>query len=218
MQSVRYSSSILYFFDSLIDLDLAMVKYIKQNYANTRFIDREVISNNDAVFFKALLLERENKNPLSVLLREEFLSSADSLYNEIISSEEEYAKVLELATPLALYTLLGMSIKSKLVTCTVMCKNEQEKLYIKSLMPEVYTILSNSEEFSINNYNCIYVKDFSELVKYIPFVAKDVYVLGYRFNLEHNEDLILKANTYAKFSKSIKFHLVTPYSKFIKPA
>ena len=55
-------------------------------------MDQDILKNNDELFYKSLLVSRENPNPLSVVINPIYKDSIDSLYNEIL--EANYDEVL----------------------------------------------------------------------------------------------------------------------------
>ena len=65
---VRFSSNILYYSESIIDIDLGVVRFIKKNFSNSKYMDQDILKNNDELFYKSLLVSRENPNPLSVII------------------------------------------------------------------------------------------------------------------------------------------------------
>ena len=76
---VRFSSNILYYSESIIDIDLGVVRFIKKNFSNSKYMDQAILKNNDELFYKSLLVSRESPNPLSVIINPIYKDSADSL-------------------------------------------------------------------------------------------------------------------------------------------
>ena len=122
---VRFSSNILYYSESIIDIDLGVVRFIKKNFSNSKYMDQDILKNNDELFYKSLLVSRENPNPLSVIINPIYKDSADSLYNEIL--EANYDEILEMTSPLALFPIFINSIESGFLNVSILYKNEHEK-------------------------------------------------------------------------------------------
>lgn len=215
MRPMTYSSNILFDFETLLDIDMAIIRYFKHNFSDTSYIDRDILSNTDEKFYHALLLQRKDKNPLSIILKEQYLDSEDGLYNELI--ETKLDEILPLTSKLSLFNVLVNATKSKLIKATVLCKNESEEQFIKKLIPDIYTIRKSSSAFDLDFYNCIYIKDIDFLLDYTDLRAKDVYILAYGFNLEANTSDMFKLKTFGKLSLSLKLHLVVPYVGYIEP-
>lgn len=209
-----YSSELLFHFDSIIDLDLAVLKFIKKNFSNAKYLDLDILKNNDENFFKALLLTRETSNPLSLVLNSQYQNSADSILNEIY--EMHYEDIIAMGTPLAPNNILCNGANNDFIHCFVVCKNKAEKLYIKNLSSKIKII--EPKDVAIKNYTAIYVKDLQDLIQYGEgLVVKSIYILNYPFNLEPNYDGILKLDVMAKLPIANKFILIDPYINFNKP-
>lgn len=215
MRPLVYSSNILFDFDAIVDIDIAIVKYFKLYLFDNPYVDTDILSSNDEYFFKSILIAREEKNPISLLLKPEFKNSADVLYNEIII--DQYEDILKLAPPLSLHTLMINALHSGFINCTILCKNQYEKQYIKKVAPDAI-ILDYTKDLKLDNFNCLYIKSFDFLLNHLYLAGKDVYILGYMYNMEPGETDIPKLEIFKKISKSIKLHIISPYdNKFIEP-
>ena len=60
------------------------------------------------------------------------------------------------------------------------------------------------------------MKNFSDILT-TKLLTKDVFILGYRYNLEHGEDRVLKLDILNQVHRSVQLHIVTPYKNFIEP-
>ena len=214
---VRFSSNILYYSESIIDIDLGFVRFIKKNFSNSKYMDQDILKNNDELFYKSLLVSRENPNPLSVVINPIYKDSIDSLYNEIL--EANYDEILEMTSPLALFPIFINSIESGFLNVSILYKNEHEKQYIKKMLPEEKSfnmLYRYDPKVNLDLFNCIYMKNFSDILT-TKLLTKDVFVLGYRYNLEHGEDRVLKLDILNQVHRSVQLHIVTPYKNFIEP-
>lgn len=209
-----YNSELLFHFDSIIDLDLAIIKFMKKNFHNAKYLDLDILKNNDENFFKALLLSRENSNPLLLILNKQYRDSADSILNELYDAY--YEDIVSLGTPLAPNSILCNGANNDFIHCFVICKNKTEKLYIKNLSSKI-KILEPKDVF-IKNYTALYIKDLKDLINYgEDLIGKSIYILNFPFNLELKYDGILKLEVMAKLPITNKFILIDPYIKFNKP-
>lgn len=214
---VRFSSNILFYFESIVDIDLGFIRFIRKNFKNSRYMDQDILKNNDEMFYKSLLVSRTNPNPLSTIINPIYKDSIDSLYNEIL--EASYDEILDMTSPLAIFPIFINSIKSGFLNVSILCKNEHEKQYIKKMLPEEKSfniLFRNDTKVNLDLFNCIYMKDFSDILA-TRLLTKDVFVLGYRYNLESNEDRVLKLDILNQVHRSVQLHIVTPYKNFIEP-
>lgn len=215
MRPMVYSSNILFDFDAIVDMDIAIVRFFKEYLSDSIYVDYDMMQNNDEYFFKAMLIDREDKNPVKMMLRNDTKDSADLIYNELIA--DHYEELLKMAPPLSVFDLMITASKTNIINCTVLCKNQYEKQYIKKVSKECITI-DYSNELNLDLYNCLYIKNFDFLLKFPDLRAKDVYILSYKYNLEPRQDNIPRLDIFKKISNSIKLHIISPYHKeFIEP-
>ncbi|MGL5327905.1 MAG: hypothetical protein ACRDD7_01465, partial [Peptostreptococcaceae bacterium] len=76
-------NNILVEFDSIIDIDLGLLKLMKEEYNNPKFINIGYLNIPEWVIKKELI-EREDENPLSLILHTDYIKEKDNLYNQFI--------------------------------------------------------------------------------------------------------------------------------------
>lgn len=216
MSDNKYTLETLFTFDSIVDLDMAYILYFKRYLSNNSYIDRDILSSEDKEFFKAISISRKERNIVELLLRNPYKSSAYDIRQEI--EETDYDKLLELAEPTALYDLLFKAASTQFIQCTVLCKNEHEKLYIKPLLPPKVKYISHNR-LNERNYGAIYVKDVLDISNPKRMDGRTLYVLSYAFNMQDNDNNtnILKEEYVENFPPSSKIFLVSPYKEFMLP-
>ena len=85
---------ILVEFDMLVDLDLAIFKYIKDKYNNPDYVDQNIIKMNDEKQIIQMMLNRQCINPLEILIPDE----------DVLDLLEEMSKKLYIWVELGLQT------------------------------------------------------------------------------------------------------------------
>ena len=63
-----YDNELLVEFESIIDLDLAMYKFIKDKYSNSDYVDQKFINEQDERAIIYTLLNRKHINPLEIIM------------------------------------------------------------------------------------------------------------------------------------------------------
>lgn len=187
------ANNVLFEFDSIIDTDIGAIRLLLRDYSNPKYINP--ITSKDSFYTMLVFLKiRKEMNPLLRYLKPEYHSSADAIYNEIM--EEHYSEVLELSMHTGLYALvpLFMATPNASIKVTILCKNETQKQYIKSINKEWTCRLVNSDDFDMDNYDSIYIKDFPHIMDYKKLYKKNIYICDYEFNVDYvYEDKIPKA-------------------------
>jgi hypothetical protein len=210
---VKYGMNNIATFDCVTDRDMAIVKIIREKYNNSNFIRQEIL-HADEYFLRCLLIMRKDINPLSVVLKKEYLSSADDILEELLASEDIYDKL----STNAIYSLLNMYMTTNgVITCDILCKNEQEEHYIKSLEDNnVGTIVGDIKKVNVSSYDSFFVRDYRDILKFNVLKGKYIYVPTYAFNFEEDEKTpLLSVSVQVADINIVK--TLCPYPNFILP-
>lgn len=212
--NTNFASNLLFTFDSLVDLDLGMLKFFKLNFPKSKYVDSNVLNNDNIKYFQALLVQRTNKNPLNIFIKPEYADQLDSLYNEIY--EKNTRKIILLSPFLSFSRLLINLIKIDYLNRTILCKNKNEEQYCNMVFSNIKTIQANDKSFDAKTYDAIYLKNIDDLQLFNKN-SSNVYVYNYIFNMERGIENLPKLSVYGQMLASLKLHLATPYSDYIKP-
>ena len=147
------------------------------------------------------------------------MSSIDTLYNEIYDKYED--NILNNSTPLAPLRLLKnfMGVDNGVIKCTVLCKNLKQEQFIKSLIPEVNTIIETDySNIDIDKYDSFFIEDYSRTLQFKDLKGKNIIILNYLFNLEPDINKILPRMDVSVFVTDLnKVFLVDPYFELEQP-
>lgn len=214
MKELEYGCKVLFEFQTIVDLDLALLRYIQLEFSKSKFFNKQVLSA-DTYTLKALLVTRTNKNPLSVIIEDEYMDKIETLYNELIDTKEE--DILKLALPLATLTLIGVLNKGESgIECVVNCKNVVEEQFIKYIDKDIVTI-TDRYNVDLSKYSGYYIKNVEDSIKYKTFSGKSIYFLDYEYNIEPNRKDRMPLFKVAALLYSNNLYLVDPYSNFKLP-
>lgn len=123
-------NNILVDFNIVVDTDLGLINMMKKEYNNTDFVLSYINNMKDKVIIDQLL-ERENKNPLSIIIRDEYRESIDDLYKEFL--ETEYDNILKHSSVTDIMNLVSTYINTGAVHADIICKNKSEEQLINNL-------------------------------------------------------------------------------------
>ena len=176
-------------FESLVDLDLAMYKFIREKYSNSEYVDSDFIHEKDEreVIYK--LLHRAHINPLEIILPN---IDSTGIYYDILNNH--YEELLRFAT---VYDTFGLMItflnNASSVGITVLCKSELESNYIKRANSMLNTIIiPDRASVSLSKYTVLYVKHLSYLYEYDKneLSGKHIYFQAAKYNMEEDQDVV----------------------------
>lgn len=203
-----YDNELLVEFESLVDLDLAMYKFIKNKFADSEYVDQELINEKDIRAVIYALLNRKHINPLEIIMPG---VETTNLYLDIINNH--YEELLEYATA---YDTFGLMItflnNASSVNITVWCKSKLEEDFIKKLNPILNTIvIPNRKDIVLSKYTVIYVKYIAYLAEYSNIEGKHIYIAAAKYNMEEDKDMV--STLCCLYTDVNIMHLIDLYTK-----
>lgn len=194
-------------FESIIDLDLAMYKFIKDKYSNSEYVDQKIINEKDERVIIYSLLNRKHINPLEIIMPG---LETTNLYFDIMNNH--YEELLEYATA---YDTFGLMItflnNASSIGITVWCKSKIEEEFIKKLNPILNTIvIPNRRDIVLSRYTVMYVKYIAYLAEYNSIQGKHIYIAAAKYNMEEDKDMV--SSLCCLYSDVNIFHLIDLYT------
>ena len=182
-----YDNELLVEFESLIDLDLAIYKFIKDKYSSSKYVDQKFINEKDERSVIYALLNRKHINPLEIIMPG---LETTNLYFDIINNH--YEELLNYATA---YDTFGLMIaflnNASSIGITVWCKSKLEEDFIKKLNPILNTIIiPNRRDIVLSKYTVMYVKYIAYLTEYSTIKGKHIYIAAAKYNMEEDKDMV----------------------------
>ena len=184
-------------FEMVFDVDIGIVRTMYDKVSNKKLLSPRLLNCASDSAIRNLLLFRENKNPLSVVLNDEYQDSIDTILGELYESSED--EILENTVANSITNLVYNLTNSKAIHNTVLCKNKKQVDLVKKFIPRITTI---TEAQDMTNYQCIFVKYIDDLLKFREISGKRIYLYNARFNLTDKFSLpplaiyLSKANTF----------------------
>ena len=178
-------NEILVDFNFLVDLDLAMFKFIKTEYNNPKFVDQKILSLQDEKEIIQLLLYRDSLNVLETLIpKENTLEMYKDIMNNKMDSLLKYAKASDIFGLMITFLREGSS-----VDVTVLCESKLQADFIHSLNPILKTTVSSRKNIALSKYNVIYSKFYSDILKYNNVAGKNIYIANAKYNMEPGKNI-----------------------------
>lgn len=180
-------NKILAEFEFLVDLDMAIFKYIKEEFNNPQYVNQGIINLNDENEIIKLMLYRDNIDPLVDLLPE---CDTLPLYKDIMDNKMEdllkYAKVSDIFCLMVTFLREATSI-----SIDILCESQAQSDFIKSLNPELNTIIKSRQNVPVDNYDIFYIKNYPNVLLYPPLRGKHIYIAYAKYNMEPKKNVPL---------------------------
>ena len=137
-------------FYSIIDEDMAVIKYIILNLYNKNIFDEEFIKNKSYIELLYSIYKRKVHNPLHVIMKDKSYSDfLDNVLEELLNEHEE--EILELGVKTEVYNAIIDFQKSREVIPTILYYTDAQKRII-DLEPEFNNIRAmHISEFTNSN-------------------------------------------------------------------
>ena len=226
MNNIKISNKILVDYDLLFDEDFGLRQLILDEYTNDEHFKIDLLSKLSKNILNGIFINRDNKNPLTIMLKSEYIDSKDSLYEEFIN-ELDY-KIISLSPKTDFIKFIKALTLTKEIDITILCKKLLQKQNIKNELNDIpcNIIVCGNNKINIDKYDSIYIKSY-DLLNLIEFPrGKNIYIANYKFNsLEfilsdsnNNIDEEMLENIYL-LSKANKLSMIDIYdnTNIIKP-
>lgn len=203
-------NSLLVEFDFVVDLDLAMFKFVRERYYKSKEVHKQFISLRDENLIIYNMLNRSHENPLEYLFPK---NDTENMYHQLLNDPEWHTELLSYAKAYDTFGLMVTFLKeASSVTLDILCKNDIEHNFIKNLNPIISTIISNKKDVDLDDYTALYIKYFSNALDYPTISGKHIYIPAARFNMEPGKDMV-NVDLISKFGQENQVHLIDLYRK-----
>lgn len=203
---MRHDNELLVEFDFLINMDIAMYYYVKENFAESPYVNKQLmdVPYEDAV--NQLLLNRKHINPLELIIPG---MDTMELYKDLMANHE--AELLEYAKAYDTFPLMITYLNLSSVGIMVLCKNDLEVQFINKLNNRLKCmVVADRSKVNLRPYTVIYVKYFASLIEFPVINGKNIFIAAAKFNMEDDEDCVDKRLTLL-YTQSNDVHLIDLY-------
>lgn len=181
-------------FECLFDTDVGLIQIIRKEYRaggifNIDLMDRLSVDRRDLIYY---LYTRDNQNPLLSFMIEPDIETATQLYQEF--KEKLYDRMIEQGVFTGLFRLCQMFSDAPEVHPYVYYRNLFELNFLKRFESDLKAVKLVDKDYVNKNkkdFNQFYIKYTDDqyatsLIKFIDH--KSIYILGYGFNFELDEE------------------------------
>ena len=168
-------------FDFVVDLDLAMIKFIKDKYNDPHVFNQDIINTSSESELIKKLIYRDTINPLEILVDDSF--DVTDLYYDIYENHMKelfnYSTAYDSLSLMVTYNRLLQD-----VDVTILCDSEDKSDYIKSLNSNLNTKISTIENIVTGLYDVFYIKYYDNSIRFKDLNGKNIYIANAGYNME----------------------------------
>ena len=183
-------TKILTEFDTVIDLDLGLMKLVQEKYNNPKYIDQRImhLSLHDV---KQELLNRTHECPLSICIKD--IETAKSLYMDFIDTK--YDEILENHSKTGVFKLMKTYDNADNMEVTILCSSQKEADIVHYYSKTMKTLVKKHDQVDIKNYGVYFLKSLPRIFVFNgKFYNVHIFIMGYMYNLYRAPDGILFPN------------------------
>lgn len=218
----KYGINILIDFECMMDIDYAIYTLIKYKYNKKPGVFYDFYMNSeDMNFIKYLMLIRCELNPLTAILTPEYMTEADSLYEQILGTD--YQNILSIAEANDIFGLMETYIKTNdIIKVNVLCKDQAQADIIKKLdsSESFKIIISDRKKVDLSKFDAIWIGKFAHILGFDlnQVKGKHIYMIRAKYNVEpHKITEIPKLEIAVHVGYVNKIYLVSAYEWFDMP-
>lgn len=196
-------------FSSVTDIDMAIIKLVQKEYMCSYM--NPYIKSWDDYDIKCLTQLSEDKNIVKMLMKPEYMDSADNIYEEILSSEKYY-DYLETNDIYNLIKIFEMN-SGNIINPSIFCRNVREIQYIKNLKND--TPIVEGDTLDLTPYDTVVINNAKDLAYCTNIGRKHIMIARYRYNMTDNDKPTKELFEY--IFEYNKIYFISPYSNFEFP-
>lgn len=215
------SNKVLFLFDVVFDLDIGLLNLIKKEFRNKDLMYIELLDNAPIDLIKKILIEREDPNPLSIIMDKDkvTMEDIDDLYAQFMY--ERYSDIVKYSIPTDVAKLLNRLAlaDSKIATVYVACKDPEEvnmvRLLLQNLPKENYNFIPYRElisEIPTNDFDTIVIKSYYDVLRLKDIGGKNIIVADCNYNKVYlGDELVLNPEISLQIADKVELSTVELY-------
>lgn len=215
--SREFSNSILFEFDTLIDLHIGVVKALQNEFLHSGGF-------NPNINYSFLSIETEDSLKSHRLLdldydiiQESFLGEARESYKEIYLDfiDKEYDKIIELSPKTEISRLIHAYDRAGFIQSFILCKNQTEVNWTREIVGnKARTLLIDSEKkIKLSSYARLCLSNIFDITRFKNVESIHIMILNYaeNFTLTKKNDRILRPEMIVLLGDVNEFEIIDPY-------
>ena len=169
-------------FKAALGYDVGTVLYLIDKFNNPTYIDPKLFAFKKFPYAEVwynLLIWRTVRNPVECALKDQWKSSADNIYNQLMEKYEEKIYMHSPLTDTIKFINTSLSGEVWASRCTISCENEVQAKIARMISPNSEVVLNETD---LANYDILYVEHYEDIAKFKNRSCKIICLSEKRFN------------------------------------
>lgn len=169
-------------FKAALGYDVGTVLYLIDKFNNPTYIDPKLFAFKKFPYAEVwynLLVWRTVRNPVECALKDQWKSSADNIYNQLMEKYEEKIYMHSPLTDTIKFINTSLSGEVWASRCTISCENEIQAKIARMISPNSEVVLNETD---LTNYDILYVEHYEDIAKFKNRSCKIICLSEKRFN------------------------------------
>ena len=169
-------------FKAALGYDVGTVLYLIDKFNNPTYIDPKLFAFKKFPYAEVwynLLIWRTVRNPVECALKDQWKSSADNIYNQLMEKYEEKIYMYSPLTDTMKFINTSLSGEVWASRCTISCENEVQAKIARMISPNSEVVLNETD---LANYDILYVEHYEDIAKFKNRSCKIICLSEKRFN------------------------------------
>jgi hypothetical protein len=193
----KRGNKVLIDFNAAIDFSYGIFKYmITSRKFNHKYFKPNMIKASDAYYINSIIALKE-RNPLKLLLLDEYSDSADNMYKELCTSYESTVLKYSRPTDVLKLSYTWKKCKELEIDCVINCKSTIEYDHIKRIVTSEYPI--TLDNYDATDYDEIIIRDIYDLKRYKNLEQPHLCIYLLNIGVNYKDDGKLKDEAYSYF-------------------
>ena len=169
-------------FKAALGYDVGTVLYLIDKFNNPTYIDPKLFAFKKFPYPEVwynLLIWRTVRNPVECSLKDQWKSSADNIYNQLMEKYEEKIYMHSSLTDTIKFINTSLSGEVWASRCTISCENAIQAKIARMISPNSEVVLNETD---LANYDILYVEHYEDIAKFKNRSCKIICLSEKRFN------------------------------------
>ena len=191
-------------FESIVAWDIGVIQYALRHYGRSGYIKHPRYGSGAELINHTLF--RAEKNPLTLIVQEDYQDSCNDLLSEIMEEAEQEIYKLSPVTDIFRYLSTLSTNEEWKISNTVYCKNSIQEAITREIAP----IFKTTRSPSLVGFDCLFIDDGERITKFSPLEYKHIYLSYFLHNVDddfHPKGRILDID------KTNDLRLIDPYKE-----